>query len=142
MYSSINLTKFHQPTDLNVLISPKGRSNSLFHYRPVANQEYSSRISLDPEGEKKLQLRYQKYPGHIFNVLTKTNFLEESKSLRADERADLQSEMNSHLKKQKYQILLEKDSFINNICRRTNSQIRTEFNEHKMKLKNKLIKQK
>ena len=139
MYSSRNLTKFHQPTDLNVLISPKGRSNSLFHYRPVANQEYSSRISLDPEGEKKLQLRYQKYPGHIFNVLTKTNFLEESKSLRADERADLQSEMNSHLKKQKYQILLEKDSFINNICRRTNSQIRTEFNEHKMKLKNKLI---
>ena len=139
MYTSRYTTKFRQPTNLNQMISPKGRSNSLFHYRPVANQEYSSRISLDPEGEKKLQLRYQKYPGHIFNVLAKTNFLDESKSLRADERADLQSEMNTHLKKQKYQILLEKDSFINNICQKTNNQIRTEFNEHKMKLKNKLI---
>ena len=139
MYTSRYTTKFRQPTNLNQMISPKGRSNSLFHYRPVANQEYSSRISLDPEGEKKLQLRYQKYPGHIFNVLTKTNFLDGSKSLRADERADLQSEMNTHLKKQKYQILLEKDSFINNICQKTNNQIRTEFNEHKMKLKNKLI---
>ena len=139
MYSSRGITKFLQPTDLNGVISPKGRSNSLFHYRSVANQEYSSRISLDPEGEKKLELRNQKYPGHIFNVLTKSNFLEENKSLRADERADLQSEMNTHLKKQKYQILLEKDSFINKICNITNKQIKTEFNEYKMKLKNKLI---
>ena len=139
MYSSRGITKFLQPTDLNGVISPKGRSNSLFHYRSVANQEYSSRISLDPEGEKKLELRNQKYPGHIFNVLTKSNFLEENKSLRADERADLQSEMNTHLKKQKYQILLEKDSFINKICNITNKQIKTEFNEYKMNLKNKLI---
>ena len=139
MYSSRGITKFLQPTDLNGVISPKGRSNSLFHYSPVANQEYSSRISLDPEGEKKLELRNQKYPGHIFNVLTKSNFLEENKSLRADERADLQSEMNTHLKKQKYQILLEKDSFINKICNITNKQIKTEFNEYKMNLKNKLI---
>ena len=139
MNSFTNILKSRQPTDLNTVRNPKARSNSLFQYRPIANQEYSSRISLDPEGEKKLHLKYQKYPGHNFNVFYKTNYLEESKSLRADERADLQSEMNSHIKKQKYQILLEKDFFIKNTCDKKNNEIKTEFNERKIKLKNKLI---
>ena len=39
--------------------NPKLRSNSLFQYRCTANQEYSKRISLDPEGEKKMELRIQ-----------------------------------------------------------------------------------
>jgi hypothetical protein len=139
MYSSRNISKSRQPTDLNTLRNPKARSNSLFQYRPIANQEYSSRISLDPVGEKKLYLNIQKNPGHNFNVFYKTNYLEESKSLRAAKRADLQSEMNSHIKKQKYQILLQKDFFIKNTCDKKNKEIKTEFNERKMKLKNKLI---
>ena len=139
MYSSRNISKSRQPTDLNTMRNPKARSNSLFQYRPIANQEYSSRISLDPEGERKLHLKYQKNPGHIFNVFYKTNFLEENKSLKANERADLQSEMNTHLKKQKYQILLEKDFLIQNVCNKKNNEIKTEFNERKMKIKNKLI---
>ena len=139
MYTTRNKTKILLPTDLNGILNPRGRSNSLYHYRPIANQKYSSRISLDPEGERKLHLKYQKNPGHIFNVFYKTNFLEENKSLRANERADLQSEMNTHLKKQKYQILLEKDFLIQNVCDRKNNEIKTEFNERKMKIKNKLI---
>ena len=139
MYTTRNKIKFLLPTDLNGILNPQGRSNSLYHYRPIANQKYSSRISLDPEGERKLHLKYQKNPGHIFNVFYKTNFLEENKSLRANERADLQSEMNTHLKKQKYQILLEKDFLIQNVCNKKNNEIKTEFNERKMKIKNKLI---
>ena len=139
MYTTRNKTKVLLTTDLNGILNPQGRSNSLFHYRPIANQKYSSRISLDPEGERKLHLKYQKNPGHIFNVFYKTNFLEENKSLKANERADLQSEMNTHLKKQKYQILLEKDFLIQNVCNKKNNEIKTEFNERKMKIKNKLI---
>ena len=139
MYTTRNKIKFLLPTDLNGILNPQGRSNSLYHYRPIANQKYSSRISLDPEGERKLHLKYQKNPGHIFNVFYKTNFLEENKSLKANERADLQSEMNTHLKKQKYQILLEKDFLIQNVCNKKNNEIKTEFNERKMKIKNKLI---
>ena len=139
MYTTRNKTKVLLTTDLNGILNPQGRSNSLFHYRPIANQKYSSRISLDPEGERKLHLKYQKNPGHIFNVFYKTNFLEENKSLKANERADLQSEMNTHLKKQKYQILLEKDFLVQNVCNKKNNEIKTEFNERKMKIKNKLI---
>ena len=139
MYTTRNKTKVLLTTDLNGILNPQGRSNSLFHYRPIANQKYSSRISLDPESERKLHLKYQKNPGHIFNVFYKTNFLEENKSLKANERADLQSEMNTHLKKQKYQILLEKDFLIQNVCNKKNNEIKTEFNERKMKIKNKLI---
>jgi hypothetical protein len=118
--------------------NPKARSNSLFHYKSVANQEYNSRISLDPEGEKKLFLNYQITPGHVFNVFHKTNFLEENKSLRASERANLQTEINSHIKKQKYQVLLEKDSHINNLCHKKNKEIKDEFDARKLRLKNNL----
>jgi hypothetical protein len=127
-----------QPSDLNTMRNPKARSNSLFHYESVANQEYNSRISLDPEGEKKLFLNYQITPGHVFNVFHKTNFLEENKSLRASERANLQTEINSHIKKQKYQVLLEKDSHINNLCHKKNKEIKDEFDARKLRLKNNL----
>ena len=128
-----------QPTDLNTMRNPQYRSNSLFHYRPIANQEYPLRISLDPEGEKKLFLNYQKNPGHNFNVFYKTDYLKENELLRSDERADLQTEINANIKKQKYQILLEKDCLINNRCNKKNKEIKDEFNARKTQLKNKLI---
>ena len=128
-----------QPTDLNSMRNPQNRSNSLFHYRPISNQEYPFRISLDPEGEKKIFLNYQKNPGHNFNVFYKTDYLKENELLRAEERADLQSEINSNIKKQKYQILLEKDSLINDLCHKKNKEIKNDFNARKIRLKNKLI---
>ena len=128
-----------QPTDLNTMRNPQYRSNSLFHYRPIANQEHAFRISLDPEGEKKLFLNTQKNPGHNFNVFYKTDYLKENQLLRADERADLQTEINANIKKQKYQNLLEKDCKINKICNKKNKEIKEEFNARKIQLKNKLI---
>ena len=127
-----------QPSDLNTMRNPKNRSNSLFHYKSIANQEYSSRISLDPEGEKKIYLNYHINPGHAFNVFYKTDYLEENKSLRASERANLQTEINSQVKKQKYQVLLEKDSYINSLCHKKNTEIKNEFKARKEKLKNNL----
>ena len=138
MFKKSSLSLSQEPTDLNTMRSPQAYSNSLLHYETRANQLYSSRKSLDPEGEKKLFLKYQINPSHIFNVLHKTNFLEENKSLGAYERANLQTEINSNIKKQKYQILLEKDKHINNLCNKKNNEIKKEFDARKIRLKNKL----
>ena len=138
MSKKINLSQLQVPSDLNTMRNPKAHSNSLFHYETVANQEYSKRISLDPEGEKKLYLKYHINPGHVFNVFHKTDYLEENKNLRAEERANLQTEINSNIKKQKYQILLEKDKHINNLCNKKNNEIKKEFDARKITLKNKL----
>ena len=138
MFKKRSLSLSQVPSDLNTMRSPQAYSNSLLHYETRANQNYSSRISLDPEGEKKLFLNYQINPSHIFNVLHKTNFLEENKSLGAYERANLQTEINSNIKKQKYQILLEKDKHINNLCNKKNNEIKKEFDARKIRLKNKL----
>ena len=138
MNKTRNLSLSPQPSNLNTMRNPRYRSNSLFHYKNIANQEYLKRISLNPEGEKKIFLNYQKNPGHIFNVFYKTDYLEENKSLRACERANLQTDINLHLKNQKYQVLLEKDSYINNLCHKKNKEIKNEFDTKKLKLKNKL----
>ena len=138
MSKKINLSQLQVPSDLNTMRNPKAHSNSLFHYETVANQEYSKRISLDPESEKKLYLKYHINPGHVFNVFHKTDYLEENKNLRAEERANLQTEINSNIKKQKYQTLLEKDLFIKNLCNKKNKEIKQEFDARKLRLKNKL----
>ena len=138
MNKTRNLSLSPQPSNLNTMRNPRYRSNSLFHYKNIANKEYLKRISLNPEGEKKIFLNYQKNPGHIFNVFYKTDYLEENKSLRACERANLQTDINLHLKNQKYQVLLEKDSYINNLCHKKNKEIKNEFDTKKLKLKNKL----
>ena len=57
MFQKRNLSISPESTNLNTMRNPKLRSNSLFQYRCTANQEYSKRISLDPEGEKKMELR-------------------------------------------------------------------------------------
>ena len=138
MKKSRNLTERSQVSDLNTMLNPTSRSNSLFHYKSIANQEYQNRISLDPNGEKKLFLNYQINPGHTFNVFHKANFLEENKSLRACERADLQTEINTQVKNQKYQVLLEKDLHIKTLCNKKNNEIKNEFDSRKIRLKNKL----
>ena len=127
------------PSDLNTMRSPKCRSNSLFHYKSKANQEYSSRISLNPEGEKNLYLKYQILPGYVSNVFYKTDFIKEKDSLKAFEKAELQSKINNQIKEQKYQILLEKDNKINSIFDKKNNEIKSELDFRKIKLKNKLI---
>ena len=127
------------PSDLNTMRSPKCRSNSLFHYKSKANQEYSTRISLNPEGEKNLYLKYQILPGHVSNVFYKTDFIKEKDSLKAFEKAELQSKINKQIKEQKYQILLEKDNKINSIFDKKNNEIKSELDFRKIKLKNKLI---
>ena len=139
MFQKRNLSISPESTNLNTMRNPKLRSNSLFQYRCTANQEYSKRISLDPEGEKKMELRNQINPGHNVNVFYKTDFLKENNSLRACERANLQTEINSKIKNQRYQVLLEKDSKIHNTCHKKNNEIKNEFNSRLRNLKNLII---
>jgi len=110
--------------ELNTQLNPKCRSNSLLHHTETSNKEYKNRISLSPLGEPKLELRDQIPTYHIRDIILKTNYLNELDAIKAFEKADIESDINAQLKRQKYQLLLEKDLNINNICKTKNNEIK------------------
>ena len=125
-------------TELNTQKNPKCRSNSLLHRKEFANKKYQERISLSPLGESQLELRGHIPTSHIRDIILKTNYLNEIDEIKAFDRADFESEINSQIKKQKYQILLEKDSHINRLCKTKSNEIRTHFENRKKSLQEQL----
>ena len=126
------------PIEINTQLNGKGRSNSLLHYKETANQKYKERISLDPCGELKLELRDQIPTFHIQDKILKTNYLNELDEIKAIEKADFVSDINSQIKKQKYQLLLEKDAYLKNICQTKNNEIKEQFENRKKLLEEEL----
>lgn len=124
--------------EFNTQLNPKCRSNSLLHHTETANKEYKNRISLSPLGEPKLELRDQIPTYHIRDIILKTNYLKELDAIKAFEKADIESDINAQLKRQKYQLLLEKDLNINNICKTKNNEIKIQFENRKKSLKDQL----
>ena len=124
--------------ELNTQLNPKCRSNSLLHHTETSNKEYKNRISLSPLGEPKLELRDQIPTYHIRDIILKTNYLNELDAIKAFEKADIESDINAQLKRQKYQLLLEKDLNINNICKTKNNEIKVQFENRKKSLKDQL----
>ena len=134
-----NTNYFNSPAiEINTLKNGKGRSNSLLHRKETANKEYKNRISLNPLGEPKMDLRDQIPTHHIRDMILKTNYLNELDEIKAFDKADFQSDMNSQSKKQKYQLLLEKDLHINKLCQTKNNEIKTEFENRKKSLRDQL----
>ena len=124
--------------ELNTQLNPKCRSNSLLHHTETSNKEYKNRISLSPLGEPKLELRDQIPTYHIRDIILKTNYLNELDAIKAFEKADIESDINAQLKRQKYQLLLEKDLNINNINKNKNNEIKVQFENRKKSLKDQL----
>ena len=131
------------PNEINTQLNGKGRSNSLLHYKETANQKYKDRISLDPCGELKLELRDQIPTFYIQDKVLKTNYLKELDKINAFDKANFVADINSQVKKQKYQILLEKDAYLKKICKDKNNEIKQQFENRKKLLEeelNKIIK--
>ena len=126
------------PRELNTQKNGKCRSNSLLHYKETANKKYKARISLDPEGELKFELRGQIPTGHVRDVILKTNYLNEIDKIKAFDKANIESDINSEIKKQKYQLLLEKDLHINKLCEDKNNEIKSQLEGRKRQLQEKL----
>ena len=124
--------------EFNTQRDSKCRSNSLLHRKEFANKEYKNRISLNPLGELKLELRDQIPTYHIRDVILKTNYLNELEEIKAFDKANFESDINSQLKKQKYQLLLEKDKHINKLCNSKTKEIKTQFENRKKSLKEQL----
>ncbi len=133
-----NTYHFNSSRELNTQKNGKCRSNSLLHHEETANKEYKNRISLSPLGELKIDLRSQIPTYHIHDTILKTNYLKEIDEIKAFEKANYQSDINSQIKKHKYQLLLEKDLNINNRCKTRNDEYKTEFENRKNALKEQL----
>jgi len=116
-------------------------SNSQFHYKDISNFNYEHRIKLNPLGESNsMDIRNQIPLSHIQDSLIKTNYLSDSNRKRKTsfEKANIQSNICSLLKKQKYQTLLKNDKHIENLCNIKNRQKKNELERRKNKLKEKL----
>ena len=124
--------------EFNTQKNPKCRSNSLLHRKETANKEYKSRISLSPLGELKLDLRSQIPTAHVRDMILKTNYINEINAIKAFDKANLEEDIHSQLKKHRYQLLLEKDLHINNICKTKSNEIRIQFENRKTYLKDQL----
>jgi hypothetical protein len=136
---SININFFNTTaSNLNTQKNPKCRSNSLLHRKETANKEYKNRISLSPLGELKMDIRDQIPTYHINDVILKTNYLNELDEIKAFDKANIQTDINSQAKKQKYQLLLEKDSNINKLCRAKSNEIKFQFENRKKNLQDQL----
>ena len=115
------------------------RSNSHNHYKDISNYNYEHRIKLDPLGEgKSMDIRQQVPLSHIHDYFIKSNYKKNKDYKNAYERADIQSKINYHLKKQKHQNLLNKEKFINKTCQNKNKELKKSFELKKHKLKDKL----
>ena len=130
------------PKELNIQkkdIFKKFLSNSQFHYKDISNFNYEHRIRLNPLGESKtMELRNDFPLNHIRDSTIKKDYLSEINSdgyQTAFDKADIQAQIRNHIKKQKYQNLLEKDKHIENLCEIENKGIKAEIEKRKMKLK-------
>jgi hypothetical protein len=126
-------------TDLNTQNNPYCRSNSLLHRNETANKDYKNRISLSPLGETKMDIRDNIPTYHIRDMILKTNYLNELEEIKAFDKADFQANINSQIKNQKYQILLEKDFNINTRCKTKSEEIKAQFENRKKSLRDQLI---
>ena len=126
------------PRELNTQKNGKCRSNSLLHYKETANKKYKDRIRLDPEGELKFELRGQIPTSHVRDVILKTNYLNELDEIKAFDKANFEADINKEIKKQKYQILLEKDLYLNKLCQDKNNEIKSQLDKRKKALQDKL----
>ena len=125
-------------SNLNTQKNSKCRSNSLLHRKETANKEYKNRISLNPLGELKMDIRDQIPTYHISDIVLKTNYLNEIDEIKAFDKANIETDINSHTKKQKYQLLLKKDYNINNRCRAKSNEIKIQFENRKKDLQDQL----
>ena len=92
-----NTYHFNSSRELNTQKNGKCRSNSLLHHEETANKEYKNRISLSPLGELKIDLRSQIPTYHIHDTILKTNYLKEIDEIKAFEKANYQSDINSKI---------------------------------------------
>ena len=118
------------------------RSNSQMHYKDISNHNYEHRIKLNPSGEYNTHdIRYHIPSNQFKHYLQKSNYLSKStSSMTSFDNADIESKIASHIKKQKYQNLLEKDKRINDICDNKNREERDEINKKKEKLKKEITR--
>ena len=135
------------PKQLNVQkkdIFKKFISNSQFHYKDISGFNYEHRIRLNPLGESKTMELRNNFPlNHIPDSITKEDYLSELKSSghqSAYDKAEIQTKIRNHIKKQKYQNLLENDKHIENLCDLENKEIKAEIDKRKMKLKQQLTR--
>ncbi len=119
------------------------RDNSQFHYKDISDFKYELGIKLNPSREKKtMDIRYQFPLSHVQNSLIKNNYLSqiENNKQNAFDKADIQSKITSHIKKQKYQNLLKKDKYLEHLCNIKNNEIKAKLNKRKNNLKKDLTK--
>ena len=128
----------HSPTELNYMKNPYINSNSHFHYKDITSNNYEFRIKLDPENETKMDLRDQIPIHHLTQTIVKE--FPNEKELNAFEKADIESDITKQVSNHKYQVLLQKEKNLTNICNEKNNQIKKELNETKERIKNELTK--
>ena len=118
------------------------RSNSQNHYKDISNYNYEHRIRLNPTGEHKtMDIRSQIPANHIHDSYIKSNYLHnKNKSKSAYEMADIQSKINTHIKAQKHQVLLDNEKDINKLCKDKNNELKKVFQNKKSKLKEELTR--
>ncbi len=131
-----------QKNDINILY----HSNSQTHYKDISNNNYENRIRLNPLGEiKSYDIRYNIPISHVKNHFHKNDLLSESnldikKPLNSYRKAEIESNILNHAKKQKYQKLIKNEKKIENICNKTNIEIKKDLVKKKLELKEKLIR--
>jgi len=128
------------PIEVNILLKGKGqgRSNSLLHHKETANKRYDERISLEPSGELKFEHRGQIPTSHIKEIVYKTNYLNELNTIKSFDKANHESDINSQIRKQKHQLLLEKDLKLNTICQAQSREIKLQEETRKRLLQEEL----
>ena len=135
------------PKELNTLkkdICKTYRSNSQFHYKDISNYNYEHRIRLNPLGESKtIDTRHHFPLNQVKNMAKKKDYLSDLNNKNkpnAYKKADIESKIASHIKKQKYQELLENDKYIEKLCNNKNKEIKAELENRKIKLKEQLTR--
>ncbi len=124
------------PNELNYMNNACAQSNSQFHYKDLTSKNYEHRIKLDPEGEPKIDLRNY-IPNHHLHQSIIKEFPEDK---NAFEKADIEWDISDQVNKHKYQLLLQKEEFINKLCEDKNAEIRKDLNDRKEKLRIELTK--
>ena len=134
------------PREKNILkkgIFSTNHSNSQNHIKDISNYNYEHRIRLNPLGEdKSMEIRHQIPTNKIHDLYIKSNILyyQNQNMKNAYEKAELQSKISSHIKKQNHQNLLKKEKNIKKFCTEKNNEIKKEFNNKKNRLKQELTR--
>ena len=130
-------------SETNAQLSPKCRSNSLLHYYASNNKHNNKKIKLDllTDYIGNADMRSNIPIGHIKDSACKVDYIEEQLTTdSALNKADHQSQIRDFIKTQKYQLLLEKDKAITEMCIDQNKIIKSELDKRKLFLKNSLTK--